>query len=76
MKKWSLKVLKKIIDWLSVQYTKYLPKDRIDLPFNSLSPTDEAEKVEEYLNSLEWALQNRHKIKNIAIAGSYGSGKK
>lgn len=75
MKKWSLKVLKKIIDWLSVQYTKYLPKNIIDLPYNSLSPTDEAEKVEEYLNSLEWALQNRHKIKNIAIAGSYGSGK-
>jgi hypothetical protein len=75
MKKWSLKVLKKIIDRLSVQYTKYLPKNRIDLPYNPLSPTDEAEKVEEYLNSLEWALQNRHKIKNIAIAGAYGSGK-
>lgn len=75
MKKWSLKVLKKIIDWLSVQYANYLPKDSIDLPYNPLSPTDKAEKVEEYLNSLEWALQNRHKIKNIAIAGSYGSGK-
>ena len=75
MKKWSLKVFKKIIDWLSVQYSKYLPENIINLPYNSLSPTDEAEKVEDYLNSIEWALQNRSKIKNIAIAGSYGSGK-
>jgi hypothetical protein len=75
MKVWTLKMLKKIIDWLSVQYNKFLPKNEIDLPYHSLSPTDEAEKVEDYLNTLEWTLQNRHKIKNIAIAGPYGSGK-
>ncbi len=75
MKKWFLNVLKKIIDWLSVQYIKCLPKNKIDLPYLPLSPTDEAEKVEDYLNTLEWALNNRDKIKNIAIAGPYGSGK-
>jgi hypothetical protein len=75
MKKRSLKVLKEIIDCLSVQYTKYSAKNIIHSPYNSLSPSDKAEKVEEYLNSLEWALQNKQKIKNIAIAGPYGSGK-
>ncbi len=75
MKKWTLKILKGVIDWLSVQYIKYLPKNKIDLPYLPLSPTNEAEKVEDYLNTLEWALNNRDKIKNIAIAGPYGSGK-
>jgi len=75
MKNWILKILKKFIDWLSIQYTKYLPKREIDLPYNSLSPTDNAEKVEYYLETFEWALNNTNKIKNVAVAGPYGSGK-
>ncbi len=75
MKKWTLKILKRLIDWLSVQYTNFLPNNETNLPYNSLSPTDEAEKVEDYLDTIEWALKNRKKIKNIAIAGPYGSGK-
>jgi len=75
MKKWILKILKGLIDWLSIQYTKHLPNNETNLPYNSLSPTDEAEKVEDYLDSIEWALINRNKIKNIAISGPYGSGK-
>lgn len=43
--------------------------------FNSLSPTDNAENVDNYIQSLDWALKNRNKIRNIAIAGAYGSGK-
>lgn len=75
MKKWTLKILKGLIDWLSIQYTKHLPNNETNLPYNSLAPTDEAEKVEDYLDTIEWALKNRNKIKNIAIAGPYGSGK-
>ena len=43
--------------------------------FNSLTPTDNADECEIYLKSLEWALENRKTIKNIAIAGPHGSGK-
>lgn len=68
-------MLKRIIDWLSFQYEKHLPKNEIDLPYQSLSPTENAEKVEDYLDTLDWALSNRKKIKNIAVAGPYGSGK-
>jgi hypothetical protein len=75
MKKWFLNVLEKIIDFLYIQYTKCLPKNKINLPYLPLSPTDKAEKVEYYLNTLEWALNNRDEIKNIAITGPYGSGK-
>ncbi len=46
-------------------------------PFHSLAPTNEAENIEDYINALAWALENtkKEKIKNIAIAGPYGSGK-
>lgn len=75
MKNLIKKIIERLISWLSILHENLLPKNNIDLPYNSLSPTDEAEKVEDYLNTLEWALNNRDKIKNIAIAGPYGSGK-
>jgi hypothetical protein len=75
MKNSILKTLKFFIDFLSIQYTKLLTKTEINLPYNSLSPTDNAEEVDDYLNALEWALNKRDKIKNIAIAGPYGAGK-
>ena len=43
--------------------------------FNPLTPTDNAEDCEIYLESIEWALKNKKTIKNIALSGSYGSGK-
>jgi len=43
--------------------------------FNPLTPTDNAEDCEIYLESIEWALKNRKTIKNIAISGTFGSGK-
>lgn len=43
--------------------------------FTPLSPTDAAENVDDYLSAIEWALNKRDKIKNIAITGPYGSGK-
>lgn len=39
-----------------------------------MAPVDDIENGAEYLNALEWALGNK-RIKNIALAGPYGSGK-
>jgi len=46
-------------------------------PYIALSPTGNAEQVEEYCNALSWAISNRKEkdIKNIALTGPYGSGK-
>ena len=41
----------------------------------TLTPTDNAENIDTYLNSLKWALYNSNTIKNIAISGPYGAGK-
>ena len=45
--------------------------------YYSLSPTDKAAECDAYCEALEWALANSadKDIKNIAIAGPYGSGK-
>ena len=45
-----------------------------DLGYKDLAPNDTIENGEEYLQSLDWALQDS-KIKNIALAGPYGAGK-
>lgn len=42
--------------------------------YKALTPTDSAEQVEEYLEALTWALQQKD-IHNIALVGAYGSGK-
>lgn len=48
-----------------------------NIPFNSLSPVSDPEKHKYYCDSLEWALFNcdEKDIKNIALTGTYGSGK-
>ncbi|MDR0969624.1 MAG: hypothetical protein LBM67_03715 [Lentimicrobiaceae bacterium] len=48
-----------------------------DLPFHSLSPNDCVKNGEHYFDALKWALSNRKEknIRNIALTGSYGSGK-
>ena len=43
------------------------------LSYEALTPTDSAEQVEEYLEALTWALQQKD-IHYIALAGAYGSG--
>jgi len=75
MKKKFLSTLKTIIDWLTALYNRNNIKEISSYTFQSLSPTDEAENIDYYIETLDWALQNRHKIKNIAVAGPYGSGK-
>lgn len=42
--------------------------------YQFLTPNDEAEHIEEYSIALENAL-NEKKVRNIAVSGSYGSGK-
>src|SRR5574344_1878042 len=42
--------------------------------YQFLTANDEAENIEEYNKALSNALAN-NKVKNIAISGSYGSGK-
>ena len=44
-------------------------------PYQALSPTDGVKNIDHYITAIDWALQNRNRIKNIAIAGPSGSGK-
>ncbi len=45
-----------------------------ELKYEDLAPKDDVSKAEAYLTALDWALSN-DKIYNIALTGSYGSGK-
>lgn len=74
-KKNLLNILKKFIDWLTHYHLQFSKNKSESSPYNSLSPTDNAENIDYYIESLNWALLNRDKIKNIAISGPYGSGK-
>lgn len=42
--------------------------------YRDLTPIDNIENGDEYIEALNWAFQNK-KIKNIALTGPYGSGK-
>ncbi|MDR0970251.1 MAG: formylglycine-generating enzyme family protein [Lentimicrobiaceae bacterium] len=52
------------------------PDDTKD-KFFALSPTNEAEDIKVYSEALDWALDEERKdrVRNIALAGPYGSGK-
>ncbi len=56
-------------------FTKNKDEETKQLPYVPLSPTDNAEDCDVYLDALSWALSNKKQIKNIAISGPYGSGK-
>lgn len=45
-----------------------------DTEYTDLAPIDEITNGDEYLNALNWALNNK-RVKNIAMAGPYGAGK-
>lgn len=73
----------KAIKWASEKLQKIYDKqkNKIEqentLPYIALSPTNNADEVEEYCTALSWAISNRKEkdIKNIALTGPYGSGK-
>ncbi len=70
-------VLAKVILWLQKLHAKLALSIVPTLPYASLSATDEAENVNEYLEAIDWAVANRKKygIYNVALTGPYGSGK-
>lgn len=62
----------------SAQINNPITDEQIEsLPFNSLSPINDADKDGHYSSMLLWALKHRREkdIKNIALTGPYGSGK-
>lgn len=75
MNEFVKKALEKIIRYLSHIQNKFESDLSIGSNFHPLSPTDDAENVDNYIQSLDWALKNKNSIKNIAISGAYGSGK-
>lgn len=77
MKKKLLKVIDKIIETLESIRFKYSNDNEESLAYSSLSPIDNGDENGHYSQALLWALKNRKKedIKNIALTGSYGSGK-
>lgn len=75
MREFLKKSIEKFIRYLSHILNKFESDLGSGNNFNTLSPTDNAENVENYIDSLDWALKNKNRIKNIAISGAYGSGK-
>lgn len=76
---WKRKTASRLIDFLSDKFLNEVEEKISDSeqPFNSLSPKSDFDKHKQYCEALDWALENREKndIKNIALTGSYGSGK-
>ncbi|WP_339657573.1 hypothetical protein [Flavobacterium frigidarium] len=75
---------KKLLDFLLIAskkleklHFKFSLKNSVELDYSSLSPIDNGDKDGHYSKALQWALENREveDIKNIALTGSYGSGK-
>ena len=68
--------MKKLLIWI---LSKVLPNHLGFLdesPFQSLTPTDNAEDIETYSKAMTFALSPKRKdIRNIAVTGQYGSGK-
>lgn len=78
MKKKLLKLIDKIIEGLeSIRFRYFKSEDNENVAYSSLSPIDNGDENGHYSKALLWALNNRKKedIKNIALTGSYGSGK-
>lgn len=75
MKEIVNKYKERFIRFLSNIQKREIPNISDSSFFHSLSPTDDADNVDNYIQSIDWALKNKTKIKNIAISGAYGSGK-
>lgn len=75
IKELTKKALKKTIQYLSHFLNLLESEINGNNNYHTLAPTDDAENVDTYIQSLDWALKNKHRIKNIAISGAYGSGK-
>lgn len=74
-------ILSKLLEFIIVKLqairSKFIEVGTEDTPYSSLAPIDDGDENGHYSRALWWALKNRKKedIKNIALTGSYGSGK-
>lgn len=77
MKKKLLHLLSNIIYLLNDWHKKLIDDCINNDEYQSLTPIDNADEDKTYSNAILWALENRKtkNIKNIALTGSYGSGK-
>lgn len=66
-----MEFIKKIVRFFKKRHFNKKNNEKL----RTLTPTDNAENIDTYLNSLKWALYNSNTIKNIAISGPYGAGK-
>lgn len=66
--------MKSIINKIKVKWPLNRWKKKTESEYTDLAPIDKIENGAEYLNALDWSLNNK-RIKNIALAGPYGSGK-
>jgi hypothetical protein len=80
----TLSMKKKLLDFLLIAskkleklHFKFSLKNPVELDYSSLSPIANGDKEGHYSKALQWALENREEedIKNIALTGTYGSGK-
>ncbi|MBU3109662.1 hypothetical protein [Clostridium gasigenes] len=67
-------VLNKLINKLTYCEDKLAPKVENKNRYLELTPKDDIETNDNYLETLKWAIENE-KLNNIAISGPYGSGK-
>lgn len=77
MKKIKIKYIKILLTYLNKLLLKITEPSLMIDNYQSLTPIDNADEDKTYSNAIEWALENRNtkNIKNIALTGSYGSGK-
>lgn len=79
MKRKIFLFLQRLIAWLETFRDKFSETSKSDseLPYDSLSPIENADTGNHYYEALDWAFQNRKTkhIRNIALTGPYGSGK-
>ena len=86
VRKWMKTIregIKKIMLWFTDWGITTLSKAELKLTkednpnpsgYDDLTPTSKGDEDKKYSKILEWALKNQN-IKNIALTGSYGSGK-
>ncbi len=64
-----IRILHKFDEFLNKNIERIKPYN-----FEDLTPKDDVDKDKKYSEAIDWALKNNN-IKNIALTGSYGSGK-
>lgn len=69
-----LKYFCSILSIIVCKSTLVIPHNKSKYKYRDLAPNEQINDKTEYFSALDWAFNERN-IFNIAIAGSYGSGK-